>query len=400
MSAQNSLQSYGRIARLFHWTTATLILVAIPLGIIANRLPYDTAEALALKAQLFSIHKTLGIVVFFVALGRILWALTQTHPAPLHPDRKAELWLAGLVHWMLYLSLVAVPLSGWVHHAAVSGFAPIWWPFGQTLPFVPQSESVAQIAGGAHWLFSKLMIASILLHVAGALKHHFVDRDGTLLRMIRGTPAPDRVVQPARSGLPVVTALAIFGLTAGVAALPKAPGTPDAGAAPAPAIAQSSGNWQVSDGTLTFGVTQMGQAVAGQFASWTADIRFDEGATTGRHGAVSVTIDTGSLSLGSVTDQAKGKDFFDVASFPQARFEAELVRAGAGYEAVGTLSLRGMDLPVTLPFTLAIDGDTANMTGQVVLDRRSFGMGQNYGDESSIGFSVTVDVALTATRQN
>ncbi len=58
---------------------------------------------------------------------------------------------------------------------SVTGFAPIWWPFGQGLPFVPQSETVAKIAGSAHWWFSKLMIAAILLHVAGALKHHLID---------------------------------------------------------------------------------------------------------------------------------------------------------------------------------------------------------------------------------
>ncbi|PJF10691.1 cytochrome b, partial [Pseudorhodobacter sp. MZDSW-24AT] len=200
MPARNSPVSYGKVARLFHWTTASLILIAIPLGIIANRLPYDTAEALARKAQLFSLHKTLGVVVFFVALGRILWALAQPHPVPLHPERRLELALARLVHWMLYISLVAVPLTGWVHHAAVTGFAPIWWPFGQTLPFVPQSESVAQIAVGLHWVFTKLMIAAILLHIAGALKHHILDRDDTLRRMTRGTRAPAvaRAAPPAR----------------------------------------------------------------------------------------------------------------------------------------------------------------------------------------------------------
>ena len=59
----------------------------------------------------------------------------------------------------------------------MTGFAPILWPFGQGLPFVPQSETVAQVAGAVHWVFTKVMAAAILLHIAGALKHHFVDRD-------------------------------------------------------------------------------------------------------------------------------------------------------------------------------------------------------------------------------
>lgn len=396
MSARNSLASYGKVARLFHWTTAALILIAIPLGIVANRLPYDTAEALARKAQLFSIHKTLGVVVFFVALGRIFWALMQTHPVPLHPERRLELSLARLVHWMLYISLVAVPLTGWVHHAAVTGFAPIWWPFGQGLPFVPQSESVAQAAGAAHWVFTKLMIASILLHIAGALKHHVIDRDDTLRRMTRGTRAPATPLPVRASRLPLFAALALFGLGAAVAALPR--GEPLTSAPTLAAATPSSGNWQVTEGTLGFSVAQMGQTVSGSFATWSADITFDEGATDGRHGEVTVTIDTGSLTLGSVTQQAKSADFFDVATHPQAVFTADILPSPSGYEATGTLSLRGAEVPVTLPFTLVIAGDTATMTGQTSLDRRTFGMGQSYSDEASVGFGVTVDVALTATR--
>ena len=399
MSARNSPQTYGRVARLFHWTTAALILIATPLGIIANRLSYDTAEALAFKAQMFSVHKTLGVVVFFVALGRILWTLTETHPAPLHPDRKAELWLARLVHWMLYISLVAVPLTGWVHHAAVTGFAPIWWPFGQGLPFVPQSEQVAQVAGNLHWVFTKLMIGSILLHVAGALKHHLIDRDSTLRRMLRGTPAPHHIgALPRASALPVLTAVALFGLGAAVTALPRGEpitSPPTAASATAP----SAGNWQVNDGTLALSVQQMGQAVSGSFATWAADITFDETATDDLHGSVRVTIDTGSVSLGSVTAQATGAEFFDVATHPQAVFAADIRAVDDGYLASGTLALRGVEVPVNLPFALTIDGDTATMTGQTTLDRRAFGMGASYGDESSVGFGVTIHIALTATRK-
>ncbi|MDP2083125.1 MAG: cytochrome b/b6 domain-containing protein [Pseudotabrizicola sp.] len=394
MSARNSHRSYGRVARLFHWTTAALILLAAPLGIIANRLPYDTAQSLAFKAQVFSLHKTLGVVVFFVALGRILWALLEAHPAPLHPERRLELWVARLVHWMLYISLVAVPLTGWVHHAAVTGFAPIWWPFGQGLPFVPQSEAVAQAAGSAHWVFTKLMIVSIILHIAGALKHHVIDRDDTLRRMTLGTLAPANPVPARRTALPLLTAAALFGLGAGVAALPRGEPittTPTVAAAPA-------GNWQVSAGTLSIGVAQMGQSVSGSFATWSADITFDEVATNGSHGNVTVTIDTASLTLGSVTTQAKSADFFDTANFPQAIFTANILPAASRYEATGTLTLRGAEVPVTLPFTLTIDGDTATMTGQTSLDRRDFGMGASYGDESSVGFGVVVDVDLTANR--
>ena len=168
MPATNSPTAYGEVSKVFHWVTALLILTLIPLGMVAEELPYDTGEALALKAQVFSVHKTLGVLVFFVALARILWALTQPRPGLLHSDKKAEAFLATLVHWLLYLSIVLVPLSGWLHHAATDGFAPIWWPFGQSLPFVPKSETVAHVFGAWHGVLTKVLIGSLILHVLGA----------------------------------------------------------------------------------------------------------------------------------------------------------------------------------------------------------------------------------------
>lgn len=395
MAATNSPQSFGSVARTFHWLTALIILTALPLGVIANRLPYDTAEALATKAQLFSIHKTLGVAAFLVAAARILWALTQPRPVPLHPDRRAEIGLAEAVHWLLYISLVIVPLSGWVHHAAVTGFAPILWPFGQTLPFVPQSEAVAAAAGAAHWVFTKLMALAILLHIAGAIKHHLIDKDATLRRMTRGTVAPAVPVRPAHGPAPALAAFVLYAAGAAIAGL-LVPRT-EAVAATAP-VAATTGNWQVTDGTLGFSVRQMGAEVSGTFATWQADITFDETAADGRHGQVSVSIDTTSLSLGSVTEQARAPEFFDVVTHPTATFTADILPEGGAYVAKGALSLRGVTKEVSLPFALTITGDTATMTGTTTLDRRDFGMGASYPDEASVGFAATVTVNLTARR--
>lgn len=396
MPLSNTARSYGSIARSLHWLTALLILAAIPLGLYANSLPYDTSEALAAKARIFSLHKTIGVAAFVVAVLRILWALVQPRPAPLHPERRGETWLAEAVHWALYASLVVVPLSGWVHHAATTGFAPILWPFGDDLPFVPKSPALAEAAAALHWVFTKVMAASILLHVAGALKHTVVDRDATLSRMTRGTPAGPAAAAHSRSA-PLV-ALALFAAASVLALAFHAPAatpvaTTAAPTADSPALA---GNWQVAEGVLTFTVRQMGADVTGSFPNWQADITFDPDAPTGNR--VRVAIDTSTLTLGSVTDQAKGADFFDVAAHPTALFEADILPAGADYMAQGTLTLRGATVPVTLPFTLDLQGDSATMTGATTLDRRDFGMGASYPDEGTIGFAVTVTARLTATR--
>ena len=112
MPAQNTALQYGAVARLFHWLTALGIFFLIASGLIAEEWPYGTESELATKVTLFSTHKTIGVLIFFIALARILWALTQPRPTPLHPERKLETLLAETVHWLLYGSILFVPLSG------------------------------------------------------------------------------------------------------------------------------------------------------------------------------------------------------------------------------------------------------------------------------------------------
>jgi polyisoprenoid-binding protein YceI len=193
---------------------------------------------------------------------------------------------------------------------------------------------------------------------------------------------------------PLLAALAIYAAGAGlaVAMMPKseAPG--------APALQAVASDWMVTEGTLEIGVQQMGQSVSGTFSDWTAAIRFDEAPIDGRHGDVTVTIATESVTLGSVTAQARTPEFFDTAAFPTATFVATILPAEGGYVADGTLTLRGASVPVTLPFTMTVTDGIATMEGTTTLDRRDFGIGPSYPDEKSVGFSVTVVVRLTAER--
>lgn len=399
MSVSNSTAQYGAVAKTFHWLTALGIVAVIPLGIIANDMPYDTAEQLADKAWLFSLHKTVGVTLFFVALARILWAISQPKPAPLHPDRRAETLLAEIVHWLLYGSLVLVPLSGWVHHAATEGFAPIWWPFGQNLPLVPESLPLSETAAGLHIVFERVLILSLVLHIAGAIKHAVIDKDDTLARMLPGrrvTSAPKS--QTHRKLLPPVLAGIVWAAAIGVGSVLGVYHKGTAIAARAPALQQVESDWTVTDGTLGITVRQMGSEVTGRFAEWTADITFDETVTSGVAGSVDVEIAITSLTLGSVTQQAMGPDYFASTEFPTARFTADLIARETGYLAEGTLTLRGVEQPVSLPFKLTLDDETARVEGSTELDRRSFDIGAEMTDESQLGFGVSVSVGLTAVR--
>ena len=390
----NTEAAYGSITKTFHWLIAVLILTMIPLGIYAAGLP-DAAPS---KPVLFSLHKTMGLFIFFTALARIVWAITQPKPAPLHPDRKVETYLAALVHWLLYASLIVVPLSGWVHHAATTGFAPIWWPFGQGLPFVPIDDGIAHTAKALHIIFERVLVLSLLLHIAGAVKHHLIDRDDTLRRMLPGKS--DQAVvsapHPKHRTAPFVAA----GIYAAALGIGTSLGLFAQDRIEVEALAEAESEWQVQEGTLAISVTQLGSKVDGQFADWTAAINFKETADAeGKHGDVEVTISIPSLTLGSVTSQAMGADFFNAETHPTAIYRADILAVETGYVAEGTLTIRDQTAPVTLPFTLQIEGDTATMQGETVIDRTAFGIGAGtQPDEGSLGFDVGLSVELTATR--
>lgn len=409
MPLSNSPQTYGTVTKAFHWSIALLILTVIPLGMIAHDMAATasdpsaqvSAQHIARTATLFSLHKTLGVTVFFLALARIAWAISQPKPGLLNADNKPETFAAETVHWLLYGSLVAVPLTGWIHHAATIGFAPIWWPFGQSLPFVPKDAGVAQLFGGLHMILEKLLLIALFLHIAGAVKHHVIDRDATLRRMLPFARVDAEPPEQTHSVAPPIAALMIWALAIGIGFAQGKLYTPMASPATISASISNdptAGNWTVETGELALSVQQFGSEVTGKFADWTADIRFDETVTQGPAGKVTVTVSIPSLTLGSVTDQAMGPDFFDSGQFPTATFDATIDRLEQGFEARGGLTIKGVEMPATLPFDLHIDGDSATMQGQLVVQRLAFGVGENMPDDSSLGLDVDIKVALTARR--
>ncbi|PKQ12847.1 MAG: cytochrome [Alphaproteobacteria bacterium HGW-Alphaproteobacteria-1] len=404
MPLTNSATTYGAVTKIFHWLTALLILANLPLGWLAAEIAQEAqatgSDALIARAALlFSIHKTTGVAVFFVALARILWALSQPKPGLLNGDRPLEAWAAETVHWLLYGSLVLVPLSGWVHHAATTGFAPIWWPFGQDLPFVPKSVWLADLTGTLHLVFVLTLAGALAAHVAGALKHHVLDGDATLRRMLPGvTPGQPTMRQPGHVAA-VVTALALWGaVLAGAAGLgwfETRAGASDE------RLAAVQSDWSVQEGSLQIRVRQMGSEVTGGFADWTAAITYAETPDAeGRHGSVEVVVAIPSLTLGSVTSQAMGKEFFNADEYPNATFAADLVAAddGEGHVARGTLTIKGQSVPVEMPFTLTIEDGTARAEGGLTVDRRDFAIGMGTQDPGSLGFEVAISFDLVATR--
>jgi cytochrome b561/polyisoprenoid-binding protein YceI len=387
---QNTSETYGSVSRFFHWATAVIILCNILMGFVAYRSSMEVVDA---KIWYFSIHKTLGVCAFAVALARICWTLFQDHPVPVNPHRRLEVFAANTVHWVLYGSMLLIPLTGWIEHAATNGYAPILWPLGQDLPLVPKSEELAARMAAVHQLLAWMLCAAVALHVAGALKHALIDRDGVVRRMTRGVRAGGGLAPlPLRSVIPAVLALVLFGAVAAVSQWERAPA---AASAQTPHLQAAASEWTVIQGTLAFQMKQMGTPVSGSFSDWTASIAFND--QTGL-GHVDVVINLASVMLGTIGDQVKGAAFLDVSTHPTARFSARIHPEGDAFVADGSLTLKGVEMPVRLPFQMKIDNGVADMSGHTVLDRRTWKVGDSYPDEKTVGFPVDISVSLQARR--
>jgi polyisoprenoid-binding protein YceI len=163
-------------------------------------------------------------------------------------------------------------------------------------------------------------------------------------------------------------------------------------------------NWRVDpkNSVIGFVGTQTGQQFSGQFTSYTASIDFDPAAPTAGHALV--VIKTCSAHTGDTQrDEAMpGADWFNCAAMPDATFKADSFRSlGANkFEADGTLSIRGISKPLTLPFTFIPTGNKAVVTGSVDILRTDFGVGQNaWSSGQWVALKVTVTIKLSATKE-
>ncbi len=160
-----------------HWVIAALILVAFPLGVYMHELPLSPT-----KLKLYSYHKWIGITVLLLFVPRILWRITHRPPAPL-PMPAWQHRIAEGTHHLLYLLMFLVPLSGWLMSSA-KGFQVVYFGVLPLPDLVGKSEDLGDLRKGVHEARNFGLLALVGLHVAGALKHVIIDRDGTLRRML------------------------------------------------------------------------------------------------------------------------------------------------------------------------------------------------------------------------
>jgi cytochrome b561 len=167
---------YTPIAIVLHWLLALAIVGAFGVGLYMTELPFSPA-----RLKLYNWHKWAGVTILALSALRLLWRLTHRPPADL-PMPAWQAKAAHAVHHLLYVLFFAVPLAGWAYSSA-AGYPIVWFGVLPLPDFVPKDPDLAETFKLLHKLSAYGLALLVLAHVGGALKHHFIDRDGLLARM-------------------------------------------------------------------------------------------------------------------------------------------------------------------------------------------------------------------------
>lgn len=175
---------YTRTAMLLHWVLGLALIALFGVGVYMADLPFSPQ-----RLKLYNWHKWAGVTILVLSALRLLWRVTHRPPAlPEAVEETMPGWqkLAHHgTHHLLYVLFFAVPLIGWAYSSA-AGFPIVFLGLWQLPDFVPVSKDLAEAIKPWHQYTAFALAALAVLHIAAALKHHLVDRDGLLHRMLPG----------------------------------------------------------------------------------------------------------------------------------------------------------------------------------------------------------------------
>ena len=372
---------YHKVAIWLHWVIAFSI---VGLAVVGSRMA-DAPEEI--RFQLYQMHKTFGVLVLLLTIARIVWRLMNP-PPPEPPMPGWQGFCARATHILFYGLMLAIPLSGWAMVSASPTGVPtllfnaIPWPH---LPFWSGMEAdalkpIEKSLISVHGALAFMTLGLMLIHIAAALKHQFVDKDQLLARMAPGFFGTAEPVTPQGKGLgatfaaPIAFAAAVI---LGGAALVGASRS-SAGSALDRAVPSVAGAWTIDyeASQLSFGGVHDGRDYSGAAETWTGVIVFDPDAV--QDAAVTVEVDTATIRTGDAFYDAsiREADWMNIARFPTLTFAStRFEQTAEGYTAFGDLTLRGETRPVSFPFTLTMTDDQAIMEGELVLSRLDWGIG-------------------------
>jgi len=383
-------QSYSSVSRFFHWLIAGLIITQFILAELAEWAD-DNNQAVQQLALLAN-HKSIGMTIVILAVLRLVWRMFNT-PPPL-PNSMA-LWqqrASAVAHWLMYGLIFAIPISGWLMSSA-SAYSVSWFNLFVFPDLVAPSEGLADLLHETHEVLAKLLLVVVLVHIAAALKHHFVDKDGVLRRM---ASASGWLLLLAS----IVIGVGVFGRVSSDSKEEKSQVTDLGDAAPGKISTLPVWNIDYQNSVIRFSGDQAGAPFTGVWQQWEATIQFD--ADHLDMSRFDVIIEAASVfSNDDERDQTiVDPDFFDVERHPKARFVAAqfTARQDGSFDTNGRLTMKGVTNLATLNFRVTNnDDDTITLTGLSTLDRFAWNIGMgDWTDTTWVGQDVKVEVRVVA----
>lgn len=179
-----SIQRYSTVAIVLHWVLALAILTAFVVGVTVDDMPLSPS-----KIKLINWHKWAGIAILFLSVLRLVWRLTHRPPAlPEAINQAMPGWQRTAyhaTHYLMYALFFVVPLLGWAYSSA-KGYPIVWFGVLPLPDLMPVNKALADSIKELHGTAAFALIGLVGLHVAAALKHQFIDKDGLLDRMRPG----------------------------------------------------------------------------------------------------------------------------------------------------------------------------------------------------------------------
>lgn len=174
----NQHATYTRTAISLHWLVAIAIVTTFSVGLYMSDLPLSPA-----KLKIYSWHKWAGVTIFLLVAFRLLWRLTHRPPALPAGIPAWQQTAAEAAHWLLYALMIAVPLSGWLMSSA-KGFQTVYFGVLPLPDLLAKNKELGHTLETVHEALNFTMAGLVLAHAGAALKHHFIDRDAVLTRML------------------------------------------------------------------------------------------------------------------------------------------------------------------------------------------------------------------------
>lgn len=169
--------AWGALSKLLHWIVVTLIIVQWAIA------KYAAGQSLGGKVVPLGLHKSIGISILAISIFRLTWRFVSVHPASEPTLKPWENSLAKACHVGLYALVFALPLTGWLMSSA-RNFPVSWFGFFRLPDLVSPDQALFAQMRSLHGVLFVALLLVALLHVLGALKHHFLDRNEVLLRML------------------------------------------------------------------------------------------------------------------------------------------------------------------------------------------------------------------------